>query len=352
MDRQLRFNVRLATPPRGQACNAGAGSAFVHRLKPGDTVTAIGPFGEFHIKPTQTEMIYLGGGSGMAPLRSHLSHLLETRQSPRRISFWYGARSLHEVFYRDYFEGLERRFPNFSFHLALSEPQPQDHWTSLTGLIPEVLKREHLDSHPCPAQAEYYLCGPPVMIRAALNLLKDLDVPPKQNRLRQVLKAPPRATNSAEPSPLPLRFAIFNSQSAPRIWNQRKPIRVLRVFRGHSSAKSYTIVHYLVMTFPTVPLNSTHGSKPIYTAASRRRIPPSTPRTPHSADSGLWAVDRGPWTPFPPSVPSFPFVPFILFARPPPRPFGLHRVPPNFCFLLSAFLLRPLPFATGYRLPP
>jgi Na+-transporting NADH:ubiquinone oxidoreductase subunit F len=125
-------------------------------------------------------MIYLGGGSGMAPLRSHLSHLLETRQSTRRISFWYGARSLQEVFYRDYFEGLEKRFPNFSFHLALSEPQPQDHWTSLTGFIHEVLKREHLDSHPCPAQAEYYLCGPPIMIRSALNLLKDLDVPPKQ----------------------------------------------------------------------------------------------------------------------------------------------------------------------------
>jgi Na(+)-translocating NADH:ubiquinone oxidoreductase F subunit len=176
----LRFNVRIATPPRGQACHAGAGSAFVHRLKPGDLVTAIGPFGDFHIKPTQNEMIYLGGGSGMAPLRSHISHLLETRNSTRRISYWYGARSLQEVFYRDYFEGLGRRFPNFSFHLALSEPQPEDRWTSSTGLIHEVLKRECLDKHPNPAAAEYYLCGPPAMVQAALKTLDGLAVPRQQ----------------------------------------------------------------------------------------------------------------------------------------------------------------------------
>lgn len=177
--KQLRFNIRIATPPRGQACNAGAGSAYMHRLKPGDTITAIGPFGEFHIKPTQNEMVYLGGGSGMAPLCSHISNLLETQNSPRKISFWYGARSLPEVFYRDYFEGLAKRFPNFSFHLALSEPQPEDNWTSHTGLIHEVLKREHLDKHFNPS-TEYYLCGPPVMIQAAIQMLKDLEVSPKQ----------------------------------------------------------------------------------------------------------------------------------------------------------------------------
>lgn len=180
VDRQLRFNVRIATPPRGQACNAGAGSAYVHRLKPGDTVTAIGPFGEFHIKPTQNEMVYLGGGSGMAPLRSHISHLLETQKSPRKISFWYGARSLQEVFYRDYFEDLARRFPNFTYHLALSEPQPGDNWTSHTGLIHEVLKREHLDKHTSPACVEYYLCGPPVMVQAAIRMLHDMEVPSRQ----------------------------------------------------------------------------------------------------------------------------------------------------------------------------
>jgi len=179
-DRQLRFNVRIATPPRGQACNAGAGSAYMHRLKAGDTVTAIGPFGEFHIKSTANEMVYIGGGSGMAPLRSHISHLLETLNSTRKISFWYGARSLQEVFYRDYFEGLAKRFPNFTYHLALSEPQPEDQWTGHTGLIHEVLKREHLMRHPHPAAAEYYLCGPPVMIQAALQTLKDLDVPASQ----------------------------------------------------------------------------------------------------------------------------------------------------------------------------
>ena len=180
VDKQLRFNVRIATPPRGQACNAGAGSAYVHRLKPGDTVTAIGPFGNFHIKPTQNEMVYIGGGSGMAPLRSHISYLLETQKSTRKISFWYGARSLQEVFYRDYFEGLAKRFTNFSFHLALSEAQPEDNWTSHTGMIHEVLKREHLDKHANPAEVEYYLCGPPVMIQAAIKMLKDLDVSPKQ----------------------------------------------------------------------------------------------------------------------------------------------------------------------------
>jgi len=180
VDKQFRFNVRIATPPRGQDCNAGAGSAYVHRLKPGDTVTAIGPFGEFHIKPTQNEMVYLGGGSGMAPLRSHISYLLETQKSTRKITFWYGARSLQEVFYREYFEDLAKRFPNFSYHLALSEPQPEDNWTSHTGFIHEVLQREHLDKHPSPGALEYYLCGPPVMIQSAIQMLKDLNVSPKQ----------------------------------------------------------------------------------------------------------------------------------------------------------------------------
>ena len=179
-DRQLRFNVRIATPPRGQACNGGAGSAYVHCLKAGDTVTAIGPFGDFHIKPTQSEMVYLGGGSGMAPLRSHISNLLETQNSTRKISLWYGARSLQEVFYRDYFEGLEKRFPNFTFHLALSEPQPSDCWTGRTGMIHEVLKRDYLDAHAGSAGVEYYLCGPPVLIQAAVADLKGLGVPPHQ----------------------------------------------------------------------------------------------------------------------------------------------------------------------------
>jgi Na(+)-translocating NADH:ubiquinone oxidoreductase F subunit len=180
VDKHLRFNVRIATPPRGQDCNAGAGSAYMHRLKPGDVITAIGPFGEFHIKSTAREMIYLGGGSGMAPLRSHISHLLETQQSSRRISYWYGARSLQEVYYRDYFEGLAKRFPSFSYHLALSEPQPQDNWNSHTGFIHEVLKAEYLDMHENLRDVEFYLCGPPVMIRETLRVLRELNVPTSQ----------------------------------------------------------------------------------------------------------------------------------------------------------------------------
>jgi Na(+)-translocating NADH:ubiquinone oxidoreductase F subunit len=176
VDRQLRFNVRIATPPRGQACNAGSGSAYMHRLKAGDVVTAVGPFGDFHIKPTQNEMIYIGGGSGMAPLRSHISHLLETQGSTRRISFWYGARSLQEVYYREYFEDLARRFPNFTYHLVLSEPQEEDRWESHTGYVHEVLQRECLENHANVPGVEYYLCGPPVMVQAALKMLRERDV--------------------------------------------------------------------------------------------------------------------------------------------------------------------------------
>ena len=176
VDRQLRFNVRLSTPPHGRTCSAGAGSTYLHRLKPGDTVAAIGPFGDFHIKPTEREMVYLGGGAGMAPLRSHLAHLFESEKSARRVSFWYGARSLRESFYQDYFENLARRFPNFTFHLALSEPQPGDNWRSYTGLIHEVLRENYLAGHPDPTGIEYYLCGPPAMVRAALEMLSGLDV--------------------------------------------------------------------------------------------------------------------------------------------------------------------------------
>ncbi len=168
---ELRFNVRIATPPRGQDCDAGIGSSYVFSLKPGDMVTAIGPFGDFLIKETQREMVYLGGGAGMAPLRSQLSHLLETMQTERQITFWYGARSRQEIFYEDDFRGLEKRFPNFRFHIALSEPLPEDNWTGHTGFIHEVLKREHLDGHTNPKAIEYYLCGPPMMIQAAQDML-------------------------------------------------------------------------------------------------------------------------------------------------------------------------------------
>jgi Na+-transporting NADH:ubiquinone oxidoreductase subunit F len=180
IETQLRFNIRIATPPRGQDCLAGAGSAYIHCLQPGDVVTAIGPFGDFHIRSSEKEMVYLGGGAGMAPLRAHLSHLFETEHTERRVSFWYGARSLQEVFYREYFEGLAGRFPNFSFHLALSEPQPQDNWKSHTGFIHEVLHAQHLANHPDPTSVEYYVCGPPAMVQAATKMLRNLRVPENQ----------------------------------------------------------------------------------------------------------------------------------------------------------------------------
>ena len=179
-DAVLRFNIRIATPPRGQDCYAGVGSSYVFGLKPGDTVTAIGPFGDFHIKNTQREMVYLGGGAGMAPLRSHLAYLFETQKTTRRVSYWYGARSLQEIYYQDYFAEMARRNDNFSFHIALSEPLPGDQWAGRTGFIHEVLKQDYLDRHPDPTAIEYYLCGPPLMIRAATNMLKEYGVPPAQ----------------------------------------------------------------------------------------------------------------------------------------------------------------------------
>ena len=175
-DNTLCFNVRIATPPPGQDCPPGVGSSYVFNLKPGDEVTAIGPFGDFHIKPTQKEMVYIGGGAGMAPLRAHLSHLFETEGTRRRVSYWYGARSRQELYYGDFFAGLAERHPNFSFHQALSSPLPEDDWDGLTGFIHEVVQAQHLADHPSPDAVEYYLCGPPMMIRACVKMLGELGV--------------------------------------------------------------------------------------------------------------------------------------------------------------------------------
>lgn len=179
-ERQLRFNVRIATPPPGQDCAPGVGSSYVFSLKPGDAVTAIGPFGDFHIKPTHHEMVYIGGGAGMAPLRAHLSHLLETQGSARKISYWYGARSGQEIYYEEYFRKLEEKHPNFTFHLALSAPLDEDNWIGSEGFIHEVVMDEYLREHPNPEMAEYYLCGPPMMIKACCRMLASLGVAEKQ----------------------------------------------------------------------------------------------------------------------------------------------------------------------------
>jgi len=178
LERTLRFNVRIATPPPGQDCPPGVGSSYVFNLKPGDSVTAIGPFGDFHIKPTQREMVYIGGGAGMAPLRAHLSYLFETEQTARKVSFWYGARSRQELFYGDYFTVLAKQHPNFTFHLALSSPLPEDNWQGHTGFIHEVVLEKNLRLHANPNAVEYYLCGPPMMIKACTKMLASLGVPP------------------------------------------------------------------------------------------------------------------------------------------------------------------------------
>jgi Na+-transporting NADH:ubiquinone oxidoreductase subunit F len=177
-ERVLRFNVRIATPPPGQDCPPGIGSSYVFSLKPGDTVTAIGPFGDFHVKPTQREMVFIGGGAGMAPLRAQLSHLFDTEHTARKVSFWYGARSRQEIFYEDYFRDLAARHANFAFHLALSSPMPDDGWTSHVGFIHDVVLDNYLGGHANPTAVEYYLCGPPMMIKACTKVLADLGVPP------------------------------------------------------------------------------------------------------------------------------------------------------------------------------
>ena len=179
-ERQLKFNVRIATPPPGQDCPPGVGSSYVFNLKPGDTVTAVGPFGDFHIKPTQKEMVYIGGGAGMAPLRAHLAHLFENEQTSRKVSYWYGARSKQEIYYDDYFEKLAAENPNFDFHVALSDPLEEDEWDGLTGFIHEVVLVHYLENHPNIGTVEFYLCGPPMMIKACGKMLRELGVRDEQ----------------------------------------------------------------------------------------------------------------------------------------------------------------------------
>ncbi len=180
LERTLRLNIRIAMPPIGQDCPAGAGSSWMWQLKPGDEVTAIGPFGDFHIKPTQREMVYLGAGAGMAPLRAHLSQLFDTEQTSRRVSFWYGARTRQELFYEDYFRNLAQRFDNFTFQTALSQPLPEDHWQGPVGRIHDVVREQYLQQHPALQEVEFYLCGPPAMIRATCDMLESLGVNPAQ----------------------------------------------------------------------------------------------------------------------------------------------------------------------------
>ena len=179
----IKLNIRIATPPfdvtRGgfMKVNPGICSSYIFSRKPGDKVTISGPYGDFFIKDTDREMMFIGGGAGMAPMRSHIFDLYKTKHSTRKATFWYGGRSLRELFYTDEFEEIEREHPSFSFHVALSEPTPEDNWKGPVGFIHQVIIDTYLENHPEPEEIEYYLCGPPMMNSAVLKMLDDFGVP-------------------------------------------------------------------------------------------------------------------------------------------------------------------------------
>ncbi len=179
----IKLNIRIATPPwdraRGAFLNVPPGicSSYIFFRKPGDKVVVSGPYGEFFIKDTNREMVYIGGGAGMAPLRSHIFHLFQTLKTSRNITYWYGARSKREIFYEEEFRKIEKKYPNFKFNIALSEPKPEDNWKGYTGFIHQVLYDEYLSKHEEPEDVEYYLCGPPVMNEAVQKMLYNLGVP-------------------------------------------------------------------------------------------------------------------------------------------------------------------------------
>lgn len=176
----VMLNVRIATPPRS-APNAppGVASTFIFNLKPGDEVMISGPYGEFFAKDTQREMCYIGGGAGMAPMRSHIFDLFDTKKTDRKVTFWYGGRSLRELFYVEDFDTIQKENPNFTWTIGLSDPLPEDNWTGCTGYIHQVALEEYLEKHPDPTEIEYYLCGPPMMIAAVKKMLDDLGVEPE-----------------------------------------------------------------------------------------------------------------------------------------------------------------------------
>ena len=179
----VMLNIRIATPAwdrvagRFQNVNPGICSSYIFSRKPGDKVTISGPYGEFFIKDTQREMMFIGGGAGMAPMRSHIFHLFQTVKTGRKVTFWYGARSRKEIFYEDQFRAIEKDFPNFTFTIALSEPHADDNWTGPVGFIHQVIHDNYLVKHEEPEDIEYYLCGPPMMNSAINKMLDNLGVP-------------------------------------------------------------------------------------------------------------------------------------------------------------------------------
>lgn len=177
----IMLNVRVASPPprAPDGTPPGKMSSYIFNLKPGDKVTISGPYGEFFIKSSKAEMVYIGGGAGMAPLRSHIFELFKNLKTDRKVSYWYGGRSIRELFYIDHFRGIEEQFPNFKFNIALSEPKPEDNWTGYVGFIHQVVLENYLKNHPAPEDIEYYLCGPPMMNAAVFKMLDDLGVEPE-----------------------------------------------------------------------------------------------------------------------------------------------------------------------------
>lgn len=181
----IMLNVRIATPPfnrkKGafEKVNPGVASSYIHSLKPGDEVMVSGPYGEFFVEEGRGEIMFIGGGAGMAPMRSHIFHQFKTLHTQRKTTFWYGGRSLQELFYMDDFQEIERENDNFSFHVALSDPLPDDHWTGPTGFIHQVIYDQYLKDHPTPEEIQYYICGPPMMLQAVLHMLDSLGVPPE-----------------------------------------------------------------------------------------------------------------------------------------------------------------------------
>ncbi|MEP4559290.1 NADH:ubiquinone reductase (Na(+)-transporting) subunit F [Cobetia amphilecti] len=175
----LKFNIRIATPPPNSQHPPGLMSTYVFSLKPGDKVTVMGPFGEFFAKDTDAEMVFIGGGAGMAPMRSHIFDQLKRLNSKRKMSFWYGARSMRESFYNEEYDKLAEENENFEWHLALSDPQPEDNWEGPTGFIHNVLYENYLKDHPAPEDCEFYMCGPPMMNAAVVKMLTDMGVEPE-----------------------------------------------------------------------------------------------------------------------------------------------------------------------------
>ena len=181
----VMLNVRIAIPPfnRKKGCmekvNPGVASSFIYNLKPGDEVMVSGPYGEFFVEDTNREMMFIGGGAGMAPMRSHIFDQFKTKHTNRKTTFWYGGRSLKELFYMDEFQKIADENDNFEFHIALSDALPEDHWTGPTGFIHNVIFENYLKNHPNPEDIEYYICGPPMMLQAVLKMLDSLGVTPE-----------------------------------------------------------------------------------------------------------------------------------------------------------------------------